>query len=93
MDMDQNPPCLPALLACLVFSHVVNDCVICIDWHNLGFSMFDHQHQGQGQGQRSSSAVARLSRFLECTLARRVHFHITVSQAMKVQHTRTRTRS
>jgi len=51
----QNPPCLPALVTCLIFSYFVNDCIICIDWHNLGFSMYPDRH----------STLAKLSRFLE----------------------------
>lgn len=80
----QNPPCLPVLGACLFYSYFVNDCVICIDWHNLGFSMY--RPLGGASQEDScwkSSPVVVVSRFMECFLACHVNFHITVSEAMK----------
>ena len=38
----QNPPCLPALMAAILVS-VVNRSKIMIDWHNLGFAMFEER--------------------------------------------------
>ena len=71
----QNPPALPAIMAALIVSFMANDSLLCLDWHNLGFSMFEERH-GPGH------PLVSLSRFLERTLAGFCHCHICVSQTM-----------
>ena len=39
MILIQNPPCVPVVLVAYLLS-LCNGSRICIDWHNLGFSMF-----------------------------------------------------
>jgi len=71
----QNPPCLPALLACLIYSWLVNGSIICIDWHNLGFSMFEERLG-------PNALVVRVSKFLERILTRQTNYHLCVSRTM-----------
>ena len=72
----QNPPALPALLGALLAdllpwrsSHII------LDWHNLGFAMFEERLG-------SKHILVFLSRFLEKLLAQFVTRHICVSKAM-----------
>ena len=70
----QNPPCIPAVIAAYLIS-IMSGSVICIDWHNLGFSMFairlgDHH------------VLVRVVRHLERLCAMLVPYHICVSKAM-----------
>lgn len=67
----QNPPCIPVLIAALIVS-CFRKCNIWLDWHNIGFTMF-----------KRGSTGSRLSRYLECKLARYCTVHFCVSNAMK----------
>jgi len=71
----QNPPCLPALLAAIVVSWF-NNSKIMLDWHNLGFAMFEERLGNK-------HILVRLARALEKYLASYAMFHICVSNAMK----------
>lgn len=71
----QNPPCTPALIAAILVS-CCNGSRIMLDWHNLGFAMFQ-ERLGQAH------VVVRLARLLECTLAKFATYHICVSAAMQ----------
>ena len=75
----QNPPALPALVAALLADALVlffrPSVHIILDWHNLGFSMFEEKVGKE-------AAVVYVSRFLEKALARRAHSHMCVSKAM-----------
>lgn len=72
----QNPPVLPALLPAWLLS-LFNGSIVAVDWHNLGFSVFQERLG-------DTHKLVRLSRALEgwCTrnLASR---HICVSRAMQ----------
>ena len=76
----QNPPALPALAATVlvelfVFLHRVPASVI-IDWHNLGFTMFEERE--------GKSTVAELSKLLEKNFATLcAHGYFCVSEAMR----------
>jgi beta-1,4-mannosyltransferase len=80
MVLIQNPPALPALVATLLVeafslfyrtpAHIV------IDWHNLGFTMFEEK-----EGKRAT--VAKLSKALERYFTSWAHEHFCVSKAMQ----------
>ena len=67
----QNPPCLPALIAALIVS-VFRKNQVWIDWHNLGFTMFQR-----------GSVLSKLSFLLEKFLAQFCSVHFCVSASMK----------
>lgn len=71
----QNPPCLPALVAAIIVSWF-SGCRIVLDWHNLGFAMFQER-----LGERH--LLVRAAKLLECLLASFATHHICVSRAMK----------
>lgn len=76
----QNPPALPALLAAFLaelcsFFYKVPARVI-IDWHNLGFTMFEER-----EGKRST--VAELSKHLEKYFTSWASGHFCVSERMR----------
>jgi beta-1,4-mannosyltransferase len=71
----QNPPCLPALLAARIIA-VFNGSIVVIDWHNLGYAMFE-QRLG------SKHLLVSLAFSLEKFACRLAHKHICVSSAMK----------
>ena len=72
----QNPPALPALIAAIFVDLVPwRSSEIIIDWHNLGFAMFE-----ENLGKKH--IVVKLSKFMEWTLSRFANGHICVSQAM-----------
>jgi beta-1,4-mannosyltransferase len=76
----QNPPALPALLAtflaelCSLFYKVPAQVVV--DWHNLGFTMFEER-----EGKRSP--VAELSKHLEKYFTSWADGHFCVSERMR----------
>jgi hypothetical protein len=72
----QNPPCLPAVLAASLVS-ILNGSVIIIDWHNLGFKMFEERLG-------SKHMLVKLAFKLERAICGLAHKHICVSTAMKV---------
>jgi hypothetical protein len=72
----QNPPCLPAVLAASLVS-LLNGSVIVIDWHNLGFKMFEERLG-------SKHILVKLALKLEKAICGLAHKHICVSNAMKV---------
>ena len=69
----ENPPCLPVLLAA-IFVYIFSGFrfQIWLDWHNLGFTMFER-----------GSLASKVSKFLERRLSRMVHRHFCVSKTMK----------
>jgi beta-1,4-mannosyltransferase len=72
----QNPPCLPALVAASVLS-AVNGSVVVVDWHNLGFAMFQERYG-------PDHVLVRVARGLEHAAARFLaHEHVCVSQALQ----------
>ena len=75
----QNPPALPALAACVLADLLrlffKPSAQIIIDWHNLGFSMFQEK-----VGKRA--VVVRVSYQLEKLFAKAAHKHFCVSKAM-----------
>ena len=54
----------------------LNGSIVVIDWHNLGFAMFEEKHG-------SRHLLVRVARFLERFMSARAHRHICVSQAMQ----------
>ncbi len=72
----QNPPALPALLAALLADLLPwRSSRIILDWHNLGFAMFEERLGAK-------HIVVKLSKVLEMIAAQFVHKHLCVSQAM-----------
>ena len=71
----QNPPCLPAVLAAS-FVSLFNGSTVVIDWHNLGFAMFEERLGKQ-------HLLVRLAFQLERSICRLAHHHICVSRALK----------
>ena len=65
----QNPPCLPALVAAVVMS-LLNGSIIVIDWHNLGFAMFEERYG-------SRHILVRIAKILERFMTRRAHLHVS----------------
>ena len=66
----QNPPCLPALVAAVVMS-LLNGSIIVIDWHNLGFAMFEERYG-------SRHILVRIAKILERFMTRRAHLHVSI---------------
>lgn len=71
----QNPPCTPAAIAAILLS-VFYPIKIVIDWHNLGFKMFEEK-----LGERH--IFVNLSKILEFLIAHASSGHICVSHTMK----------
>lgn len=69
----QNPPSLPAL-ACAYLACALRRCPMVLDWHNLGFTMFD-------RGPRHP--LVWITRKAECFFGRRAAVNLTVSHAMR----------
>ena len=69
----QNPPCLPVLLAAIVV-YILSGFrfQIWLDWHNLGFTMFER-----------GSLASKISKVLERRLSWMAHRHFCVSKTMK----------
>ncbi len=68
----QNPPCLPAVLSATAIS-VFNGSKIFLDWHNIGFMMFE----------KKSKILITLARSLEKIACKRASYHTCVSAAMQ----------
>lgn len=72
----QNPPCLPAVVVAYLFS-LCNGSKILIDWHNLGFSIYEN-----AMGKRTT--LVKFTYFLEKYVCQYfAHLHICVSKALK----------
>lgn len=69
----QNPPSLPAL-ACVYLACALRRCSMVLDWHNLGFTMFD-------RGPRHP--LVWITRKAEGFFGRRAAVNLTVSHAMR----------
>ena len=65
----QNPPCLPALVAAVIMS-LLNGSIIVIDWHNLGFAMFEERYG-------SRHILVRIAKVLEGFMTKRAHLHVS----------------
>jgi len=65
----QNPPCLPALIAAVIMS-LLNGSIIVIDWHNLGFAMFEERYG-------SRHILVRIAKILELFMTKRAHLHVS----------------
>jgi hypothetical protein len=85
----QNPPCIPAV-AVAVFVSVLNGSKIWIDWHNLGFSMFEAKTSTGiydpklplSVGFILRNPIIFISRYLESCLYMVTDYHTCVSGAM-----------
>lgn len=72
----QNPPSLPAVIVAYAIS-VFNGSKIMIDWHNLGFSIYE-------SALGKSTTLVKFSYFLEKFICSNfAHQHICVSNALK----------
>jgi beta-1,4-mannosyltransferase len=70
----QNPPGIPAVIVALLIS-VFNQSKVMIDWHNLGFSVYEISLG-------KSHFLVKLSYFLEKTICSLAHYHLCVSKAL-----------
>ena len=70
----QNPPSLPGL-ACVYLACLLRRCPMVLDWHNLGFTMFD-------RGPRHP--LVWITRRAEAFFGRRASVNIAVSHAMRI---------
>lgn len=93
----QNPPCLPVIIS----AYIINICkfayksVIILDWHNLGFTMFDSYKPCVDQQVVSTStelpiestqtsSIIKLAKFIELFLAPKIcEYHLCVSASME----------
>lgn len=71
----QNPPCLPALLAINIL-RLFSCCKVMLDWHNLGFTMFEDRLG-------LNHPLVKLARWLEKVMCVTADSHLCVSLAMK----------
>lgn len=71
----QNPPCIPVAMIAIFLSFLSNGSSVIIDWHNLGFAMFEEK-----LGKRHP--IVMLSKAVESVIARWC-CNICVSEAMK----------
>lgn len=69
----QNPPSLPGL-ACVYLACLWRQCAMVLDWHNLGFTMFD-------RGPRHP--LVWITRKAEAFFGRQADVNLTVSHAMR----------
>lgn len=69
----QNPPSLPGL-ACVYVACLWRGCAMMLDWHNLGFTMFDRG---------SRHPLVWITRRAEGFFGRRAMINLTVSHAMR----------
>jgi beta-1,4-mannosyltransferase len=72
----QNPPCLPVFIVAFFLS-CLNGSKIIIDWHNLGYTIFQ---------QTMNSTIhpfVLINKWFEMYICRLAHDHICVSEAMK----------
>lgn len=84
----QNPPALPTLLVAYLYCRIQGFLMIygygrkrpglLIDWHNLGYSMFE-----QAGGGGSGSMIAKVAKIYETAVAPLADAHLTVTHAMK----------
>jgi beta-1,4-mannosyltransferase len=72
----QNPPCIPVFFAAWLIS-LVNSSHILIDWHNLGYSMFEDKLG-------SKHILVKISYIIEKIIGYLAHSHICVSKAMSI---------
>jgi beta-1,4-mannosyltransferase len=70
----QNPPGIPAVIVALLIS-AFNRSKVLIDWHNLGFSVYEISLG-------KSHFLVKLSYFLEKTICSLAHYHLCVSKAL-----------
>lgn len=71
--MVQNPPSLPGL-ACVYLVCLLRSCPMVLDWHNLGFTMFD-------RGARHP--FVRITKTAEGFFGRHADLNLTVSHGMR----------
>ncbi len=71
----QNPPSIPALIVSALLT-LFNGSKILLDWHNLGFSIYEENLGKQHM-------LVRVSRSLEWSLSKFAHGHLCVSQALQ----------
>eukprot|EP01041_Mallomonas_annulata_P004887 gene4887-9746_t len=71
----QNPPCLPAILATLPF-RLFHGVSVCLDWHNLGFSMFSDKLG-------PNHLMVYIAYAMERILSQCATHHVCVSRAMQ----------
>lgn len=79
----QNPPCLPVLFAAslikfarMIFSFNGAGNRIMVDWHNLGFKMFEERLGAK-------SLLVKVAKLLEIKMCALADFHICVSEALQ----------
>ena len=72
----QNPPSIPVVIL-VYFMSLFNGATIMIDWHNLGYTMYN-------QSTSSGRCLSKLTKFMEYISGRFLaHNNICVSKAMK----------
>ena len=71
----QNPPSIPAVIVAFAIS-LFNQSAIVLDWHNLGFSVYEEK-----LGQRH--VLVHVSRFLERIVSCFASYHFCVSKALQ----------
>ena len=78
----QNPPCLPAVAVAVLLS-LFNGSKVCVDWHNLGFTMFTAlDGTAVDLSGRTGGITVKLSRFIESQLWWLCDRHLCVSRAL-----------
>lgn len=86
----QNPPAIPALAVMIIvarihglisfvtsFGKIKHQPIVIIDWHNLGFSMFEMKY-------RKNHLIVKGARLYEKYLSQYADLHFTVTDAMKI---------
>jgi len=72
----QNPPTIPPLLVCYVYTLFHRRTRLVVDWHNYGFSIM-------ALSLGSSHPLVRLSKIIENAIGKRIKTAFCVSKAMK----------
>jgi beta-1,4-mannosyltransferase len=70
----QNPPCLPVIATAKLFQILYGNHLV-LDWHNLGFKMYEEKHS-------PNHILVKLSKTLERLSSRCCHFHCCVSKSL-----------
>lgn len=72
----QNPPTIPPLLVCYVYTFFHPRTSLVVDWHNYGFSIM-------ALSLGSTHPLVRLSKIIEDAIGKRIKTAFCVSKAMK----------
>jgi beta-1,4-mannosyltransferase len=75
--MIQNPPSIPILVICIVFTKLFSNSKLIIDWHNLNYSILNLRYSNE------KHPIVRVAKWYERFFGRFAHLNLTVTKSMK----------